>query len=81
MECPALIYIKNSFVKLREVGNYLQCKAKNICENAFQSSQYIGNRKKSALFTDVPFVDPDGSNGGLAEPAYRNIGVNINLKF
>jgi len=33
------------------------------------------------LFTDVPFVDPDGSNGGLAEPAYRNIGFNINLKF
>jgi hypothetical protein len=34
------------------------------------------------LFTNVPFMDPDGyANTELAEPTYRNIGVNINLKF
>ncbi|MBD0298538.1 MAG: hypothetical protein ICV84_25620 [Flavisolibacter sp.] len=34
------------------------------------------------LWTKVPFMDPDGYNGfDLAEPTYRNIGVNLNLKF
>jgi hypothetical protein len=47
----------------------------------FKGASISVTGRNLALFTDVPFVDPDGSNGGLAEPAYRNIGFNINLKF
>ena len=47
----------------------------------FKAASVSVTGRNLALFTDVPFVDPDGANGGLAEPAYRNIGVNINLKF
>jgi hypothetical protein len=34
------------------------------------------------LFTKVPFMDPDGYTGlSLAEPSYRNIGINLSVKF
>jgi hypothetical protein len=52
-----------------------------IKKTPFKAASISITARNLALFTDVPFVDPDGANGGLAEPAYRNIGVNLNLKF
>ena len=79
---PGANMYKRSFVKLREaVISY------NFSPNLLQHSPFKGasislTGRNLLLFTDVPFMDPDGYSGlSLAEPTYRNIGVNINLKF
>jgi hypothetical protein len=78
---PGANIFKNSFVKLREVVITYNATQKILRKTPFKAASVSVTGRNLALFTDVPFVDPDGSNGGLAEPAYRNIGVNINLKF
>jgi TonB-linked SusC/RagA family outer membrane protein len=79
---PGANMYKRSFVKLREVVfSY------NVNSNILQKTPFTGasislTGRNLLLFTDVPFMDPDGYSGlSLAEPTYRNIGVNINLKF
>jgi len=78
---PGANIFTNSFVKLREVVLTYNTTPKMLRKTPFKGASISVTGRNLALFTDVPFVDPDGSNGGLAEPAYRNIGFNINLKF
>jgi TonB-linked SusC/RagA family outer membrane protein len=78
---PGANVMKNSFVKLREIVFTYNVSEKLLRKTPFKGGSISVTGRNIALFTDVPFVDPDGSNGGLAEPAYRNIGVNLNLKF
>jgi len=48
----------------------------------FKSANLSVVGRNVLLFTKVPYMDPDGYTGlTLAEPSYRNIGVNLNLKF
>lgn len=78
---PGANMYKNSFVKLREVVLTYNITPKLIKRTPFSAASISVTGRNLILFTDVSFVDPDGQNGGLAEPSYRNIGVNINLKF
>lgn len=78
---PGANIFKNSFVKLREVVITYNAAQSLIRKTPFKAASVSITARNLALFTDVPFVDPDGANGGLAEPAYRNIGINLNLKF
>lgn len=78
---PGADIYKNSFVKLREVVLTYNAKPELLKHTPFSGASISVTGRNLLLFTNVPFVDPDGQNGGLAEPAYRNIGVNINLKF
>jgi hypothetical protein len=73
---------KRSFVKLREVVLSYNAKPGLLRKTPFTSASISVTGRNLLLFTDVPFMDPDGySETSLAEPTYRNIGVNINLKF
>jgi TonB-linked SusC/RagA family outer membrane protein len=72
---------KRSFVKLREVS-LTYTALPNLLKGTFIKGASIAiTGRNLLLFTDVKFTDPDGNNGGLAEPTYRNIGVNLSLKF
>jgi TonB-linked SusC/RagA family outer membrane protein len=73
---------KRSFVKLREVVLSYNVNPGVLQKTPFTSASISLTGRNLLLFTDVPFMDPDGYSGSsLAEPTYRNIGVNINLKF
>ena len=73
---------KRSFVKLREVVLSYNVNPGVLQKTPFTSASISVTGRNLLLFTDVPFMDPDGYSGSaLAEPTYRNIGVNINLKF
>jgi len=55
---------------------------KLLGKTPFKSATLSVVGRNLLLFTDVPFMDPDGyTDYDLAEPSYRNIGININLKF
>jgi len=73
---------KRSFVKLREVVLSYNVNAGILKKTPFSAASISITGRNLLLFTDVPFMDPDGyANTDLAEPTYRNIGININLKF
>ena len=77
----AVLY-KRSFVKLREVILGYSFSPKILGRTPFKSATVSVVGRNLLLFTKVPFMDPDGyTDYSLAEPSYRNIGVNINLKF
>jgi hypothetical protein len=78
---PGANIFTNSFVKLREIVFTYNAGQKLLGKTPFKGASVSITGRNLALFTDVPFVDPDGHNGGLSEPAYRSIGVNLNLKF
>lgn len=73
---------KRTFVKLREaILSYTLPKA--MLEKSFIKSASVSVVGRNLLlFTNVPGMDPDGYAGlSLAEPSYRNVGINLNLKF
>ncbi len=76
------VLYKRTFVKLREViltYTFPQTMLKSAMIKS-ASVSFVG--RNLLLFTKVPFMDPDGYAGtNLAEPSYRNIGINLNLKF
>jgi len=77
----AVLYDR-SFVKLREVIIGYSFSPKLLGKTPFKSATLSVVGRNLLLFTDVPFMDPDGyTDYDLAEPSYRNIGININLKF
>lgn len=77
----ALMY-KRSFVKLREVIISYNLNPILLAKTPFKAAGVSLTGRNLILFSKVPFMDPDGYQGyALAEPSYRNIGININLKF
>jgi len=79
---PGADMYKRSFVKLREVILSYNANPALLKKTPFSAGSISLTGRNLLLFTDVPFMDPDGYSGlSLAEPTYRNIGVNINLKF
>lgn len=79
---PGADMYKRSFVKLREVVLSYNMNPALLKKTPFSAASISVTGRNLLLFTNVPFMDPDGyANTELAEPTYRNIGVNINLKF
>jgi len=79
---PGADIYKRSFVKLREVVISYNTNPGLLKKTPFSSASISVTGRNLWLSTKVPFMDPDGYSGlTLAEPTYRNIGVNINLKF
>lgn len=77
----AVLY-KRSFVKLREVVLTYNIDPRLMSKLPFKSMNVSVIGRNLLMFTKVPYMDPDGYTGTtLAEPSYRNIGVNLNLKF
>lgn len=77
----AVLY-NRSFVKLREVVLTYNFGPQLMARLPFKSVNVSLIGRNLLLFTNVPYMDPDGYTGlTLAEPSYRNIGVNLNLKF
>ncbi len=77
----AVLY-KRTFVKLREVVLTYSIGPKLLMKTPFKGANISVVGRNVLLFTKVPYMDPDGYNYySLAEPSYRNIGVNLNLKF
>lgn len=77
----AILY-KRTFVKLREVVLSYAIGPKLLMKTPFKTANLSVVGRNVLLFTKVPYMDPDGYSGlTLAEPSYRNIGVNLNLKF
>ena len=73
---------KRTFVKLREVTLTYNANPRLISKTPFKAASISVTGRNLILWTKVPFMDPDSYNGGgLPEPSYRNIGVNLNLKF
>jgi hypothetical protein len=76
------VLYKRSFVKLREVILSYTFNNNLLKKTPFKAASISFVGRNLALFTKVPFMDPDGYTGySLAEPSYRNLGVNLNLKF
>ena len=77
----AVLY-KRTFVKLREVVLTYSIGSKLLLKTPFKAANLSVVGRNVLLFTKVPYMDPDGYTGlTLAEPSYRNIGINLNLKF
>jgi TonB-linked SusC/RagA family outer membrane protein len=77
----AILY-KRTFIKLREVVLTYSIGPKLLLRTPFKGANISVVGRNVLLFTKVPYMDPDGYSGlTLAEPSYRNIGVNLNLKF
>ena len=73
---------KRSFVKLREIILSYNFTPDILKKTPFTAASLSVTARNVLLFTDVPFMDPDGyADYELAEPTYRNIGINLNLKF
>ncbi|HUR11066.1 MAG TPA: hypothetical protein VM012_06840, partial [Flavitalea sp.] len=79
---PGANMYKRTFVKLREVTLTYAVDTKLISRTPFKGASISLTGRNLLLWTKVPFMDPDSyDGGGLPEPSYRNIGVNLNLKF
>jgi TonB-linked SusC/RagA family outer membrane protein len=77
----AVLYDR-TFVKLREIVFTYSIGPKLLSRLPFKTANISVVGRNLLLFTKVPYMDPDGYNDQtLAEPSYRNIGVNLNLKF
>jgi hypothetical protein len=74
MELPAQI--------LREVIISYNVSPTMLAKTPFKAASISVTGRNLLLFSKVPFMDPDSYDGyQLAEPSYRNIGINVNLKF
>jgi hypothetical protein len=79
---PGADMYKRSFVKLREIVLSYNFNSSLLKKTFIKGASVSLTGRNLLLFTDVPFMDPDGyANTELAEPTYRNLGLNINLKF
>lgn len=77
----AVLYDK-TFVKLREAMLSYNFSGGLLKKTPFASASLSIVGRNLLIFTKVPFMDPDGYSGTtLAEPSYRNVGINLNLKF
>ena len=73
---------KRTFVKLREVTLTYNLSPAVVAKTPFKTASVSVTGRNLALFTKVPYMDPDGYSGTtLADPSYRNIGLNLNLTF
>lgn len=73
---------KRTFVKLREIILTYNVPAAKLTKTPFKGVSFSITGRNLALWSAAPFMDPDGYDGTtLADPSYRNIGVNLNLKF
>lgn len=73
---------KRTFVKLREVVITYNASPRLIKSTPFKAASISLTGRNLALWSDAPYMDPDGYEGTtLADPSYRNIGFNLNLKF
>lgn len=73
---------KRTFVKLREVTLTYNAPQSLMKKTPFKGASFSITGRNLALWSDAPFMDPDGYEGtSLADPSYRNIGFNLNLKF
>lgn len=73
---------KRTFVKLREIVLTYNIPASRLARTPFKGASISVTGRNLALWSDAPFMDPDGYEGTtLADPSYRNIGINLNLKF
>jgi TonB-linked SusC/RagA family outer membrane protein len=73
---------KRTFVKLREVVLTYNASPKLLKGTPFKGASLSVTGRNLILWSDAPFMDPDGYDGTtLADPSYRNIGFNLNLKF
>jgi hypothetical protein len=76
------VLYKRTFVKLREAVLTYHLPPDMLKGLKIKSASVSIVGRNLLLFTNVPFMDPDGYTGlTLAEPSYRNIGINLNLKF
>jgi TonB dependent receptor len=77
----AVLYDR-TFAKLREVTLTYTVPTSFLKNKPFKEANISVVGRNLLLWSNVPFMDPDGYNFyNLAEPTYRNIGVNVNLKF
>ena len=73
---------KRTFVKLREVTLTYNAPAKLLGKGPFKGASLSLTGRNLAIWSDAPYMDPDGYDGTtLADPSYRNIGFNLNLRF
>lgn len=73
---------KRTFVKLREVVITFNAPISLIKRTPFKAASLSLTGRNLMLWSDAPYMDPDGYDGTtLADPSYRNIGINLNLKF
>jgi hypothetical protein len=73
---------KRTFVKLREIILTYNVPSAKLAKTPFKGVSFSITGRNLALWSAAPFMDPDGYEGTtLADPSYRNIGVNLNLKF
>ncbi|TKK71879.1 SusC/RagA family TonB-linked outer membrane protein [Ilyomonas limi] len=76
------VLYKRTFVKLREVVFSYNIPATLFKKAPFKAASIALTGRNLALFTKVPFMDPESYTGTtLAEPTYRNIGVSVNFTF
>jgi len=76
------VLYSRTFVKLREVIISYTFPQTLLKKTFIKSASVSLVGRNLLLFTKVPYMDPDGYSGiSLAEPTYRNIGVNLNVKF
>mgnify|MGYP006199917519 CR=1 FL=1 len=77
----SLLYDK-TFVKLREATLSYSFASNLLEKTPFKSASVSLVGRNLLMWTNVPFMDPDGYSGlNLAEPSYRNIGFNLDIKF
>ena len=73
---------KRTFVKLREVIISYNVPTTLFRKAPFKAASVSLTGRNLALFTKVPFMDPESySSYSLAEPTYRNIGLNLSFTF
>lgn len=71
-----------TFVKLREVMLEYNVPTKLVSKTPFKAISISLVGRNLAIFSKVKYMDPDGYSGlVLPEPSYRNVGVNLNVKF
>ncbi|HMF71397.1 MAG TPA: hypothetical protein VK616_07965, partial [Flavitalea sp.] len=77
----AVLYDR-TFVKLREVILTYNFGPRLLSRLPFKTANVSLVGRNLLVFSKVPYMDPDGYNDlVLAEPSYRNIGINLSLKF
>jgi hypothetical protein len=73
---------KRTFVKLREAIITYAFPEPFLHKKGIQGASLSLVGRNLLIFTKVPFMDPDNYTGyQLAEPSYRNIGINLNVHF
>jgi len=75
---------KRTFVKIREAILTYTLPSTLLGRSFIKSASVSLVGRNLFLFTKVPDIDPDGFSGtstNLGDPSYRNLGLNLNLKF